>query len=147
MNRVIISLVFVVLGLLVILVPTYLLPVCAPMEVISPVVNVQTPAHVAVKYMKCHWTGQAEMGIGAVIMALGLLMLLSRSACVRLGLSLSVICVAMLAAAIPTVLIGVCPGEMMPCHMGTLPALLLLSGLLVVIALINVLYLNRSHRQ
>lgn len=147
MNRVIISLVFVVLGLLVILVPTYLLPVCAPMEVISPVVNVQAPAHVTVKYMKCHWTGQAEMGIGAVIMALGLLMLLSRSACVRLGLSLSVICVAMLAAAIPTVLIGVCPGEMMPCHMGTLPALLLLSGLLVVIALINVLYLNRSHRQ
>lgn len=147
MNRVIISLVFVVLGLLVILVPTYLLPVCAPMEVISPVVNVQAPAHVTVKYMKCHWTGQAEMGIGAVIMALGLLMLLSRSACVRLGLSLSVICVAMLAAAIPTVLIGVCPGEMMPCHMGTLPSLLLLSGLLVVIALINVLYLNRSHRQ
>lgn len=147
MNRVIISLVFVVLGLLVILVPTYLLPVCAPMEVISPVVNVQTPAHVTVKYMKCHWTGQAEMGIGAVIMALGLLMLLSRSACVRLGLSLSVICVAMLAAAIPTVLIGVCPGEMMPCHMGTLPSLLLLSGLLVVIALINVLYLSRSHRQ
>jgi len=147
MNRVIISFVFVVLGLLVILVPTYLLPVCAPMEVISPVVNVQTPAHVTVKYMKCHWTGQAEMGIGAVIMALGLLMLLSRSACVRLGLSLSVICVAMLAAAIPTVLIGVCPGEMMPCHMGTLPALLLLSGLLAVIALINVLYLSRSHRQ
>lgn len=147
MNRVIISLVFVVLGLLVILVPTYLLPVCAPMEVISPVVNVQAPAHVTVKYMKCHWTGQAEMGIGAVIMALGLLMLLSRSASVRLGLSLSIICVALLAAAIPTVLIGVCPGEMMPCHMGTLPALLLLSGLLVVIALINVLYLNRSHRQ
>jgi hypothetical protein len=35
----------------------------------------------------------------------------------------------------PTVLIGVCPGATMPCRTGTLPALMILSGLLLAISL------------
>ena len=95
--------------------------------------------------MKCHWTSQAEIGIGSVIFVIGIFMLLMKSHFVRLGMSLSLIVIALLVAAIPTVLIGVCPGETMACHIGTLPGLLLLSVTLLIICSINAFYLKRHN--
>lgn len=147
MNRVFISILIIIVGLLVILIPTTILPVCPPSEVISAATDTHNHNHgVMLKFMKCHWAGQAEIGIGIVIAVLGLFMLLAKSPLVRLGISLSLLAIAGLVAAIPTLLIGVCPGEMMPCHMGTLPALLLLSAILFIIAAINAIYLRRLSR-
>lgn len=143
MNRKLVSILVLILGLFVILIPSYLLPVCPPMEAMKPTTDGHTHA-MAVKFMTCHWTERAEIGCGALIILLAVFMLLAKSAQVRLGISLSLIGIALLVGAIPTVLIGVCPGEMMQCHMGTLPGLLLVSGALLILTVINSIYLYKK---
>lgn len=144
-NRIFIAILIMILGLLIITVPTYILPVCSPTGVTA--LSADGHSHSAgIKFMKCHWTGQAEIGVGILIVVLGLFMLLTKLAAVRLGISIALSCIALLAAAIPTILIGVCPSEMMQCHMGTLPALLLLSGVLFIITVINAIFLNKLSR-
>lgn len=150
-NRIILSLFFVFLGLMIILFPIYILPVCPHPDALANTAHginnqVANTGHMhtgAGKIMKCFWTARAELGIGALIIAIGTLMLLSRTIFVRLGLSMALVCISFLAIAIPTILIGVCSNEMMRCNMGAKPALVLLSGILFVVSILNSLYLNK----
>ncbi len=118
-------------GLLYIAVPLFLLPVCE-----------HTPGMMA---MKCFWTARAELGLGALIIFGGLLSCFS-SAERRIGLSLMVAATALLGAALPLFVIGVCPGPAMPCRAGTLPALLLLSGALFLFSIFNCYRLHKSKK-
>ena len=68
--------------------------------------------------MACHYTAQAELGIGVVIALLGIIALFC-SPKIRTGLNIAVALNALLSLAVPTVLIGVCKGAMMHCHMVT----------------------------
>lgn len=190
-NRLTISILTLIIGLLIITVPLFIFPVCAP-HMNRAVDSGNVPSHhqmmsgeamphssmqanhamptppadsanasammsetgeashghpaatAPVTYMACHWTAQAEIGVGAVVILLGGLLLFASSAAVRIGLSLALACVALLVAAIPGFLIGVCQNPLMGCRMGTLPALLLLAGGLFVLAIINAFYLNKS---
>ncbi|WP_294826943.1 DUF4418 family protein [Gilliamella sp. G0441] len=150
-NRIILSLFFVFLGLMIILFPIYILPVCPHPDALVNTAHginnqVANTGHMhtgAGKIMKCFWTARAELGIGALIIVIGTLMLLSRTIFVRLGLSMALACISLLAIAIPTILIGVCSNEMMRCNMGAKPALVLLSGILFVVSILNSLYLNK----
>ena len=56
-NRIILGVVVVVFGLLIALGPQFLFKVC---PVVGDVI------------MKCHWSAQAEIGVGALIAALGI---------------------------------------------------------------------------
>ena len=85
----------IVLGILIAIAPQTFAHVCAVKE---------TP-------MACHYTAQAALGIGIVIVALGIV-------------------------ALPTVLIGVSMGGMMRCLMVILPTLIVLCVLLAVLAAI-----------
>ncbi|MBW3091433.1 DUF4418 family protein [Bifidobacterium sp. 82T10] len=87
--------------------------------------------------MACHYTAQAALGIGVVIALLGVIGLFVEPK-VRAGLNIAVALNALLAVAVPTVLIGVCKGAMMHCHMVTLPTLIVLGALAVVFAAIAV---------
>lgn len=150
-NRIILSLFFVFLGLMIILFPIYILPVCPHPDALVNTAHgihnqVANTGHMhtgAGKIMKCFWTARAELGIGALIIVIGTLMLLSRTIFVRLGLSMALACISLLSIAIPTILIGVCSNEMMRCNMGAKPALVLLSGILFVVSILNSLYLNK----
>lgn len=88
-------------------------------------------------HMTCFYTARAELGIGVVIAALGLIGLFVAPK-IRVGLSIAIAAVAALALAVPTVLIGVCPGGMMHCHMIALPTLIVLSVLAIVFALVAI---------
>ena len=93
----------------------------------------QTFAHVCeVKEtpMACHYTAQAALGIGIVIAVLGVAGLFVSDQ-TRAGLD-----IANAVLGVPTVLIGVCKGAMMHCHMVTLPTLIVLGVLLAVFAAI-----------
>ncbi|WP_294964239.1 DUF4418 family protein [uncultured Gilliamella sp.] len=153
-NRLISSLLFIIIGALLILVPLYIVPVCPPPEVASMptdmanhMMNHEMAHSPSGTIMKCFWTARAEVGIGIVVLAIGLLMLFSRTVFVRMGLSMALACISFFTAAIPTILIGVCPGAMMLCNMGTKPALILLSASLLVVAIINTLYLNKASKK
>ncbi len=118
------ALALLVLGLLITLTPQFVFPVCSA--------GVPT-ASGGVVPMKCFWTARAVLGDGAAIALSGLLLFFIKTPGVRLGAALLPLAAGALAVLTPHWLIGVCPGEMMACHMGTLPALTLL-GLLAVLA-------------
>ena len=149
-NRVVTSVLFIFIGALLILFPLYILPVCPlPDAQAIPATTVAGDGHIHMhstpgKIMKCFWTARAEIGIGSLVIAIGALVLFSRSLFVRMGLSMALACTAILAAAIPTILIGVCGNEMMRCNMGAKPALILLAIVLAIAAISNVLYLNKQ---
>lgn len=102
-------------------------------------VGPQTFAHVCeVKDdmpMACHYTAQAVLGIGVVMSLLGVIGLFVKPQ-MRAGLNIAVALNALLAIAVPTVLIGVCSGAMMHCHMATRPTLIVLGALAAVCALV-----------
>lgn len=123
------------LGALIALLPHTIFPVCSG--------TIETAAGSTVP-MKCHWTAQAELGVGGLIAFGGLLLLLLPSLQAKKAVALMTAASAVLAAAIPTVLIGVCKMETMGCRMLTLPALLVLSGFVAVACLI---YAWQLHRQ
>lgn len=81
----------------------------------------------------CHWSQQAATGIGVVILALGVIALFVGPK-IRIGLTIAVIADSLLLIAVPTFLIGVCPGAMMHCRMVMLPTLGVLGVLGAVLA-------------
>ena len=84
------------------------------------------------RWMKCHWMGMAELGVGALAALLGVLMFLQRDRGVRKGLSQALIGISVLAAALPGGLIGGYKNLQMPCQTVSIPVLYALSaGLLL----------------
>ena len=149
-NRVVSSLVYIIIGILFILFPMYILPVCPSESVNLPTAMQGQVEHMHTgvgKIMKCFWTGRAEVGVGSLIIAIGILMLFCQKIFLRMGLSMAIACISLFALAIPTVLIGVCDNQMMRCNMGAKPALVLLSLLLFIVALVNTFYLNKAARK
>ena len=90
--------------------------------------------------MACHYTAQAELGIGVVIALLGIIALFC-SPKIRTGLNIAVALNALLSLAVPTVLIGVCKGAMMHCHMVTRPTLIVI-GILALLFAVVAIYLD-----
>lgn len=95
-------------------------------------------------WMKCHWTGEAEFGIGLLIFVLGVLILTFASKQTRLGLSIAVALEGMLVLAFPAVLIGGCAMENMDCRRITFPAIIVIGTLIVISFTFNSLYLISS---
>lgn len=94
------------------------------------------------KYMKCHWTAQAEIGNGVIIVILGFLLFLS-SHTIRVGLQIALLALSVQTILLPNVLIGVCGGNHMSCHSLTLPALNVIGIVSIVIGAVNLIYLLR----
>ena len=121
-----------ILGLLIAVGPSSFFAVCEAMDG---------------KFMKCHWTAQAEIGVGGIIALLGLVLIFIADEKIRLGIQISILPVFAVALLIPDVLIGVCGKSHMQCRALTLPALNVLSIIGVVIGIINVVYLSKVQRE
>jgi hypothetical protein len=120
-----------VFGLLLAIGPYTLFPVC---EAMGDMV------------MKCFWTRRAELGIGLVIVVLGVLTLVFKSSQIRLGLGIGVFLNGVLALLIPATLIGVCEHAHASCRVLALPALSVLSSILILISVINGITLSKRGR-
>lgn len=167
-NRLFTGVLFIFLGVLIALGPQMVFPVCGvhtseqasgqgsgkmdehqSMNMIQSDENTGKQASMKEKnmVMKCHWTARAELGIGIFIALIGIFLLIFQSGQVRLGLSLALILSGVLALLIPTALIGVCGSLQMTCRSLTLPALTILSSIVIVTSVANVIYLNYSNRK
>jgi hypothetical protein len=131
-KRFLTGILFIILGLLVAIGPQTLFSVCG--------------AHDG-KFMKCHWTAQAELGIGFIVAILGLLLILIASRQFRIGISIGIFLNAILVLLIPNILIGVCGSLHMNCRILTLPALNILGVLIALIAVINIWFLWNKDRK
>jgi hypothetical protein len=128
-NRIVSGGAAIVSGLLIALGPRFLFKVC-------PVVDG--------RIMKCHWSAQAEIGVGAVIAALGIALIVCTNPKIRLGLTIGIFLSGVLALLIPHALIGGCAMHSMPCRVITFPAITVISILLLITAAFNTLYLARK---
>ncbi len=126
-NRVIVSAIQFLLGILVYLIPTSLFAVCkSDMK------------------MACYYTKQAEIGLGIIVILLSIASLIFADKNIRAGISISLSSVAILILLYPLKLIGLCKMDTMPCRVGTLPALIVVSFLLFVVSAANAVYLLKG---
>ena len=128
-NRIISGGAVVVFGLLIALGPQFLFKVCPVMDDM---------------YMKCHWSAQAEIGVGALIAALGLASFFFASSKIRMGLTIGIFLSAVLALLIPHGLIGGCAMHSMACRKVAFPAITVISILLLIGTGLYTAYLARK---
>jgi hypothetical protein len=128
-NRIISGSIVIVFGLLIALGPQFLFKVC-------PVMGDMI--------MKCHWSAQAEIGVGALIAALGAALIFFSSPKTRLGLSIGIFLSGVLALLVPHALIGGCPMHSMACRKTAFPSITVISILLLTGSALYTLYLARK---
>ena len=107
----------IALGLLIALGPRFLFKVCAHGENSIPI---------------CHWSAQGEIGIGLLIAALGVCMIVFTDLKTHLGLLIGITLASVIALAIPNTLIGGCSMMSMQCRKAAFPALTIESVVLLV---------------
>jgi hypothetical protein len=126
--NIIIGAVVVVLGLLIALGPQFLFKVCAP--------------HEEGGFSHCHWSAQAEIGMGFLIVALGGCMIALRDPKTQLGLAIAVFLASFVSLFIPHTLIGGCSMATMACHRVAFPALTVESVILLIVSAVYVVFLE-----
>ena len=127
-NRITSGIFFIIFWALIALGPQYIFKVCQPM---------------GNQIMKCFCSARAEIGVGAIILILGILLIVFKSTQIRVGFSISIALLGILTALIPSILIGVCEMETMHCRILALPSLVVIGILMVVASLVNAIYLYR----
>ena len=129
-NRIIFAAAFVLLGLLVILAPTVIFPVCE-----------------SEMKMACFFTKKAEIGVGLLIAAIGVVSFFLKNKDIRIGLSIAQFLNSALVLALPLKLTGLCKKSDMACRVKTLPALIVLSVLLAIVAASEIFVLAKSEQE
>jgi hypothetical protein len=119
--------VITILGLLIAFGPQYLFKVC--------------PAHGGT-FPLCHWSAQAEMGLGMLIAALGLSLLAFSDPKTQLGFAIAVFLSGILVIGIPHTLLGGCSARTMSCRTIGFPALTIEGVLLVVYSALMIVYIE-----
>lgn len=94
--------------------------------------------------MKCHWTSLAEIAVGIPLLAAGIILFFTKNKGVKITIGIMAIILGIMAALIPTYLIGVCGMGTMICRQVMLPAILLASGLVVVAGVATIIIANSS---
>ena len=130
-NRTIFGGLTAILGVLIALIPAFIFPVC----------------EVGEKVMKCHWSAQAELGVGTIIFILGIFIIAFKSKQFNLGISFASVLNGIFALLIPNIIIGMCMKEDMQCRSLTAPALSVASTLVIVINIINIILIYRATKK
>lgn len=107
------------LGLLIVLTP-FFLPVC---QGLLQLANGKTVP------MRCHWTAQAEMILGALIIVAGAFQVFAKNPESRRSLSFQTAFMGLAVVLTPLFIIPTCVDPDMACNIGTKPALLILGGI------------------
>jgi hypothetical protein len=120
------ALVLVLLGVIVVLIPWYLFPVCR-------VEHYVPPAGTMVLRHECDGTLKAATVLGVLAMCTGILPLLVKQHWAVLEAAASAAIIGVLLILFPTVITGVCRIPTMPCVFGTKPALII-AGIVILLA-------------
>ncbi len=131
-NRVITGISTGILGALIACLPNFILTV-------SP--------HCQGMMMKCSWAAKAEFGVGVLVVFLAILLVFVESKDIRMGISIALGFIGILAALIAKVLIGFCDGSCSQdcsCNPLTTPLMTAMGIVIAVLSFINAFYLSRA---
>ena len=92
--------------------------------------------------MKCHWTRQAEVAVALPLLAVGVLMLVTRRRQTLRALAVLSLVLGVSAILIPAYLIGVCASAEMICNRLMRPTLLFAGILVVAASVVALVYLR-----
>jgi hypothetical protein len=115
-----------VTGLLIVITPNWLFPVCAGL------LELVNGKHV---HMRCHWTARAEMILGGIVFATGLMIAFIQNPKTRQRLNHIVVLLGLATFLTPLYIIPTCANPDMACNVGTKPALLLLGSIAIALGL------------
>ncbi|MCL2210028.1 MAG: DUF4418 family protein [Treponema sp.] len=118
-----------VFGLLIALGPLYIFKVCS------------SGCSCCSDMPPCNFTANAELGLGFVIAALGLCMILFTNVQTHFGLALGIFFSGIVALFVPHVLIGGCALTSMACHRIAFPALTVITVLLLAASAAYIIYI------
>jgi len=119
----------IALGLLVALSPQFIFRVCSPHSSTYPA---------------CHWTAQAELGMGMLIVALGLCFIIFPDPRAQIGLTLGILFASILSLGLPYALIGGCIDTTMSCHKAAFPAITVFGSMLLLFSVFIVAYIEKK---
>ena len=136
-NKKAVGIIAIMLGVLVALIPKVIFPVCTDM---IELINGKT------LYMKCHWSAMAELLIGWLTVFNGILILVFKRHETQIALSIMLILLGLAALLIPTIVIGMCKAPTMACRVGTKPALIVMSVIIMILGagnnFLNICYIK-----
>jgi hypothetical protein len=124
---IIIGSVTIVLGLLIAFGPQILFKVCAHGEGGFPL---------------CHWSARAEIGIGLLIAALGICLIVFSDLKTQQGLTIGIFLASIIALSIPHALIGGCSVMTMTCRKIAFPILSIICIITLIGSVINLIYIE-----
>jgi len=130
-NSFVVGTVIIILGLLIAMGPQFLFKVCTAHNGALPL---------------CHWSAQAELGMGMLVAALGLCFIVFSDPKTQQGLLIGIFLTGIIVLGIPYALIGGCTAKTMACHRVAFPALTVQGIILLAYSAIIVVYLELKRR-
>ena len=94
----------------------------------------------------CLWSTQAVLGLGAMIAALGLCMIIFNDPKIQLGLLVGIFVTAIVAILIPYALIGGCPGGTMADYRRAFPGIAIVSAVTLVYSAVLVFFITKKSK-
>jgi hypothetical protein len=120
----------IILGLLIALGPQLFFKVCAAHGSTFPL---------------CHWSARAELGIGMLIAALGICLIIFNNKKTQLGLYIGIFFTSIISLSIPHVLIGGCKASTMACHRVAFPAITIIGVITLLFSAFLVVRLEKKN--
>jgi hypothetical protein len=128
-KSIIIGSIVIVCGFLIALGPQFLFKVCAAHGGAFPL---------------CHWTARAEIGMGMLIAALGICLIVFTDPKTQIGLTIAILLASIMVIGIPHALIGGCSAKTMACRKVAFPVITVIGIVLLVYSIIVVVYSEKK---
>jgi hypothetical protein len=90
----------------------------------------------------CHWSARAELGMGMLIAALGICLMVFTDPKTQLGLYIGIFFSSIIALSIPNALIGGCNVKTMDCRRVAFPAITIISVIALVFSAFMAVYIE-----
>jgi hypothetical protein len=131
------SIVLIIMGILLIVSPWTITPVCEVEGMYAKLANGKEFP------MPCGWTARAEVGIGALVVVAGILLAIAKSDESKMMIGIFGAVLGLLAILFPVAITKMCALPDHPCNLMTKPMLIIL-GLIVIIVSGWVIYTSRN---
>ena len=166
-NSIILSSVIIVCGLLIAFGPQFLFKVCDPTmtstgevedccatpeesDCCDPAASIESEdccGTTASSLPICHWTAQAELGMGMLILALAACIIIFGDLKIQFGLNIGIFLSSIIALCFPHLLIGGCETANMACRKVAFPILSIICILVLIISVIEMILTDRKIRE